>query len=220
VLTEEIFGFGWLWVINQLVSGNQAYTHIRMIAMDRFVHCFLCTLISGWQKMSESHSEPEYLWTCWQNRGDDYWMRKECWLWSCVHLAQGACYTFYSTARSLWQREIGIRLKNDSMYKQSNWSPDQAIARKLSRAIFQMETYSQLSASKYMDASTCQLITYGYLGDDCGAGQTRYLKAVRGFIGEDFCFIAISTWMIWTARDYIFDLLHFCTSRLWLASGD
>jgi len=178
--------------------------------------CFFVLWSRFNRRWSESHSEPMIMNLLGQNRGDDEW--EGCWLWSFVISLRSIVIPFIPLGGAFVQRRnwnsVWIMIR--CITKQLNLR-DQAIAKDWVVLSFQISR-SILAGYRFRNTwmpVTLQLNHYGvFLGDWCGSGANGALKPWKRFIAKDFLFLSrISTWMIWSARDYIFDLCIFWYNR-------
>jgi GH15 family glucan-1,4-alpha-glucosidase len=188
LLTEEISDLDGYLGNKPVRFGNQAYTHIQNDCYGQ-VLVSLLPLYSD-QRFTEderSHSEPMIMNLL--DKIEATMNEKDAGLWEFRHLAQEHCYTFlFHWAGACAAAKIGIRLKNDSMYNKAIDLRDQAIAKIESCYLPDRRAYSQAIGSKYMDASTLQLITMGYFGDDVERANAHLKALEEDLLAKDFLF--------------------------------
>ena len=188
LLTEEISDLDGYLGNKPVRFGNQAYTHIQNDLYGQ-VLVSLLPLYSD-QRFTEEermHSEPMIMNLL--NKIELTMNEKDAGLWEFRNLAQEHCYTFlFHWAGACAAAKMGIRLKNDTMYNKAIALRDLAIAKIESCYLPDRKAYSQAIGSKYMDASTLQLITMGYFGDDLERAN-EHLKALEeDLLAKNFLF--------------------------------
>jgi len=188
LLTEEISDLEGYLGNKPVRFGNQAYTHIQNDLYGQ-VLVSLLPLYSD-QRFTEeerSHSRPMIMNLL--NKIEETMNEKDAGLWEFRNLAQEHCYTFlFHWAGACAAAKIGIRLKSDEMYQKAIYLRDEAVKKIESCYLPDKKAYAQALGSTYMDASTLQLITMGYFGDDLERAND-HLKALEDeLLAKDFLF--------------------------------
>ncbi|WP_288373097.1 glycoside hydrolase family 15 protein [uncultured Algoriphagus sp.] len=188
LLTEEISELDGYLGNKPVRFGNQAYTHIQNDLYGQ-VLVSLLPLYSD-QRFTESeriHSEPLIMNLL--DKIEATMHEKDAGLWEFRNLAQEHCYTFlFHWAGANAAAKIGIRLKNETMYQKAIYLRDEAIKKIEACYLPERKAYAQAIGSKHMDASTLQLITMGYFGDDIERAN-EHLKALEeDLLAKDFLF--------------------------------
>jgi GH15 family glucan-1,4-alpha-glucosidase len=188
LLTEEISELDGYLGNKPVRFGNQAYTHIQNDLYGQ-VLVSLLPLYSD-QRFTESeriHSEPLIMNLL--DKIEATMHEKDAGLWEFRNLAQEHCCTFlFHWAGANAAAKIGIRLKNETMYQKAISLRDEAIKKIEACYLPERKAYAQAIGSKHMDASTLQLITMGYFGDDIERAN-EHLKALEeDLLAKDFLF--------------------------------
>ncbi|MFT7203111.1 MAG: GH15 family glucan-1,4-alpha-glucosidase, partial [Algoriphagus sp.] len=188
LLTEEISELDGYLGNKPVRFGNQAYTHIQNDCYGQ-VLVSLLPLYSD-QRFTEderSHSEPMIMNLL--EKIEATMNEKDAGLWEFRNLAQEHCYTFlFHWAGSCAAAKIGIRLKNDVMYKKAIELRDLAIGKIESCYLPDRKAYAQAIGSRFMDASTLQLITMGYFGDDLDRANAHLKALEEDLLAKNFLF--------------------------------
>ncbi len=168
--------------------GNQAYTHIQNDLYGQ-VLVSLLPLYSDQRFTEEERSSSKPMIMNLLNKIEATMDEKDAGLWEFRNLAQEHCYTFlFHWAGACAAAKIGIRLKDDSMYQKAIELRDLAITKIESCYLPDKKAYGQALGSTYMDASTLQLITMGYFGEDLERAN-EHLKALEDeLLAKDFLF--------------------------------
>lgn len=168
--------------------GNQAYTHIQNDLYGQ-VLVSLLPLYSDQRFTSKerSHSEPMIMNLL--DKIEQTMDEKDAGLWEFRSLAQEHCYTFlFHWAGSLAAAKIGKRLKNEKMYEKAMYLKDLAVAKIEACYLPDKKAYSQAIGAKHMDASTLQLITMGYFGDDIERANNHLKELEKELLSKDYLF--------------------------------
>ncbi|MFT6894945.1 MAG: GH15 family glucan-1,4-alpha-glucosidase [Algoriphagus sp.] len=188
LLTEEISELDGYLGNKPVRFGNQAYTHIQNDCYGQ-VLVSLLPLYSD-QRFTEderSHSEPMIMNLL--EKIEATMNEKDAGLWEFRNLAQEHCYTFlFHWAGSCAAAKIGIRLKNDVMYKKAIELRDLAVGKIESCYLPDRKAYAQAIGSRFMDASTLQLITMGYFGDDLDRANAHLKALEEDLLAKNFLF--------------------------------
>lgn len=188
LLTEEISDLDGYLGNKPVRFGNQAYTHIQNDLYGQ-VLVSLLPLYSD-QRFTESeksHSEPLILNLL--QKIEATMDEKDAGLWEFRNLAQKHCYTYlFHWAGACAAAKIGIRLKNDLLYQKAIELRDEAERKIESCYLPERKAYAQAIESKHMDASTLQLITMGYFGDDLERANNHLKALEEDLLAKDFLF--------------------------------
>ena len=188
LLTEEISDLDGYMGEKPVRFGNQAYTHIQNDLYGQ-VLVSLLPLYSDQRFTEEERSSSKPMIMNLLNKIEATMNEKDAGLWEFRNLAQEHCYTFlFHWAGACAAAKIGIRLKDDSMYQKAIQLRDVAIQKIESCYLPDKKAYGQALGSTYMDASTLQLITMGYFGEDLERAND-HLKALEDeLLAKDFLF--------------------------------
>jgi GH15 family glucan-1,4-alpha-glucosidase len=168
--------------------GNQAYTHIQNDLYGQ-VLVSLLPLYSDERFTEDERSSSEPMIMNLLDKIEATMDEKDAGLWEFRNLAQEHCYTFlFHWAGSCAAAKIGIRIKNDAMYQKAIRLRDAAIQKIESCYLPDRKAYAQAVGSKYMDASTLQLITMGYFGDDLERANSHLRALEEDLLAEDYLF--------------------------------
>lgn len=188
LLTEEITELaGYLG--NQPVRfGNQAYTHIQNDLYGQV----LVSLLPLYSDQRFTESERSYSAPMIMNLLDKIeatMHEKDAGLWEFRNLAQEHCYTFlFHWAGACAAAKIGIRLKNDTLYQKAIYLRDEAVKKIEACYLPDRKAYSQAIGANHMDASTLQLITMGYFGNDIERANNHLKELEKELLAKDFLF--------------------------------
>ncbi|WP_339751222.1 glycoside hydrolase family 15 protein [Algoriphagus aquimarinus] len=188
LLTEEISDLDGYLGEKPVRFGNQAYTHIQNDLYGQ-VLVSLLPLYSDQRFTEEERSSSKPMIMNLLNKIEATMNEKDAGLWEFRNLAQQHCYTFlFHWAGACAAAKIGIRLKDDSMYQKAIVLRDLAIGKIEECYLPDRKAYGQAIGSTYMDASTLQLITMGYFGEDLERAND-HLKALEDeLLAKDFLF--------------------------------
>ncbi len=188
LLTEEISDLeGYLG--NQPVRfGNQAYTHIQNDLYGQ-VLVSLLPLYSDQRFTAKERSYAEPLIYNLLHKIEETMDEKDAGLWEFRSLAQEHCYTYlFHWAGACAAAKIAIRLNNDSMHKKALQLRDQAILKIEACYLPDRKAYSQAIGSLHMDASTLQMITMGYFGQDLERANNHLKALEEDLLAKDYLF--------------------------------
>lgn len=188
LLTEEISDLDGYLGEKPVRFGNQAYTHIQNDLYGQ-VLVSLLPLYSDQRFTEEERSSSKPMIMNLLNKIEATMNEKDAGLWEFRNLAQQHCYTFlFHWAGACAAAKIGLRLKDDSMYQKAIVLRDLAIGKIEECYLPDRKAYGQAIGSTYMDASTLQLITMGYFGDDLERAND-HLKALEDeLLAKDYLF--------------------------------
>lgn len=188
LLTEEISDLAGYMGNQPVRFGNQAYTHIQNDLYGQ-VLVSLLPLYSDQRFTEEERSSSKPMITNLLNKIEATMNEKDAGLWEFRNLAQEHCYTFlFHWAGASAAAKIGIRLKDDDMYEKACRLRDEAIKKVESCYLPERKAYAQAVGSTYMDASTLQLITMGYFGDDLERANDHLKALEEELLAKDFLF--------------------------------
>ncbi|MCE7054051.1 glycoside hydrolase family 15 protein [Algoriphagus sp. AGSA1] len=188
LLTEEISELAGYLDNKPVRFGNQAYTHIQNDLYGQ-VLVSLLPLYSDQRFTEEERSSSKPLIMNLLNKIEATMNEKDAGLWEFRNLAQEHCYTFlFHWAGACAAAKIGIRLKDDGLYKKAIVLRDMAIAKIEECYLPERKAYAQAIGSTFMDASTLQLITMGYFGDDLERANNHLKALEEELLAKDFLF--------------------------------
>ncbi|HCB47565.1 MAG TPA: glycosyl hydrolase, partial [Algoriphagus sp.] len=168
--------------------GNQAYTHIQNDLYGQ-VLVSLLPLYSDhrFTESERSHSEPMIMNLL--DKIEATMHEKDAGLWEFRNLAQEHCYTFlFHWAGACAAAKIGIRMKNEAMYQKAIALREEAVKKIEACYLPDKKAYAQAIGAQHMDASTLQLITMGYFGDDLERANNHLKQLEKELLAKDFLF--------------------------------
>lgn len=188
LLTEEISALEGYLGNKPVRFGNQAYTHIQNDLYGQ-VLVSLLPLYSDQRFTESERSSSQPMIMNLLDKIEETMNEKDAGLWEFRNLAQEHCYTFlFHWAGACAAAKIGTRMKNDTMYQKAVELRDQAITKIESCYLPDRKAYSQAVGSKYMDASTLQMITMGYFGDDLERANDHLKALEEDLLAKNFLF--------------------------------
>lgn len=188
LLTEEISDLAGYLDNKPVRFGNQAYTHIQNDLYGQ-VLVSLLPLYSDQRFTEEERSSSKPMIMNLLNKIEATMNEKDAGLWEFRNLAQEHCYTFlFHWAGSCAAAKIGRRLKDDQLHEKAVMLRDQAAAKIEQCYLPGRKAYAQAVGSTYMDASTLQLITMGYFGDDLERANDHLKELEKELLAKDFLF--------------------------------
>jgi GH15 family glucan-1,4-alpha-glucosidase len=168
--------------------GNQAYTHIQNDLYGQ-VLVSLLPLYSDQRFTSKERSYSEPMIMNLLDKIEKTMHEKDAGLWEFRNLAQEHCYTFlFHWAGALAAAKIGKRLKNDAMYQKAMYLKDEAVKKIEACYLPDRKAYAQAIGVNHMDASTLQLITMGYFGDDVERANNHLIELEKELLSKDYLF--------------------------------
>jgi GH15 family glucan-1,4-alpha-glucosidase len=168
--------------------GNQAYTHIQNDLYGQ-VLVSLLPLYSDQRFTSKERSYSEPMIMNLLDKIEKTMHEKDAGLWEFRNLAQEHCYTFlFHWAGALAGAKIGKRLKNEEMYQKAMYLKDEAVKKIEACYLPDRKAYAQAIGSNHMDASTLQLITMGYFGDDIERANNHLKELEKELLSKDYLF--------------------------------
>jgi len=188
LLTEEISDLAGYLDNKPVRFGNQAYTHIQNDLYGQ-VLVSLLPLYSDQRFTEEERSSSKPMIMNLLNKIEATMNEKDAGLWEFRNLAQEHCYTFlFHWAGACAAAKIGRRLKDDQLQEKAELLRDQAAAKIEQCYLPDRKAYAQAVGSTYMDASTLQLITMGYFGDDLERANGHLKELEKELLAKDFLF--------------------------------
>jgi len=188
LLTEEISDLDGYLGNKPVRFGNQAYTHIQNDLYGQ-VLVSLLPLYSDQRFTESERSSSQPMIMNLLDKIEETMHEKDAGLWEFRNLAQEHCYTFlFHWAGACAAAKIGIRMKNDTMYQKAIELRDEATKKIEACYLPDRKAYAQAVGSKYMDASTLQLITMGYFGDDLERANDHLKALEEDLLAKDFLF--------------------------------
>ncbi|MBD8487907.1 glycoside hydrolase family 15 protein [Echinicola sp. CAU 1574] len=168
--------------------GNQAYTHIQNDLYGQVLVSLLPLYADKrFIESEKSHSTPFI-----HNLLDmieETMNEKDAGLWEFRNLAQEHCYTFiFHWAGSCAAIKIADRLGDDSLKVKAERLKGQAIKKIEACYVPEMKAYAQAIGTKNMDASTLQLITMGYFGNDIERANNHLKMLEKDLLAKDYLF--------------------------------
>ncbi|WP_026951999.1 glycoside hydrolase family 15 protein [Algoriphagus mannitolivorans] len=187
-LTEEISPLDGYLGNKPVRFGNQAYTHVQNDLYGQVLVSLLPLYSdSRFTAQERSYSEPIIMNLL--NKIEHTMEEKDAGLWEFRNLAQEHCYTFlFHWAGASAAIKIANRLNNQEMHRKA--TELKAMAAKKIEACYlpDRKAYAQAIGVTHMDASTLQLITMGYFGDDIERAN-NHLKALESeLLAKDYLF--------------------------------
>ncbi|WP_200975911.1 glycoside hydrolase family 15 protein [Echinicola sp. 20G] len=168
--------------------GNQAYTHIQNDLYGQVLVSLLPLYADKrFIESEKSHSAPFI-----HNLLDmieETMNEKDAGLWEFRNLAQEHCYTFiFHWAGSCAAIKIADRLGDDSLKVKAERLKGLAIEKIEACYVPEMKAYAQAIGTKNMDASTLQLITMGYFGNDIERANNHLKMLEKDLLAKDYLF--------------------------------
>ncbi|WP_144602193.1 glycoside hydrolase family 15 protein [Algoriphagus algorifonticola] len=188
LLVEEISDLDGYLGNKPVRFGNQAYTHIQNDLYGQ-VLVSLLPLYSDhrFTESERSHSEPMIMNLL--DKIEATMHEKDAGLWEFRNLAQEHCYTFlFHWAGACAAAKIGIRMKNEAMYQKAIALREEAVKKIEACYLPEKKAYAQAIGAKHMDASTLQLITMGYFGDNLERANNHLKQLEKELLAKDFLF--------------------------------
>lgn len=187
-LSEEISSLDGYLGNKPVRFGNQAYTHVQNDLYGQVLVSLLPLYSdSRFTAKERSYSEPIIMNLL--NKIEQTMEEKDAGLWEFRNLAQEHCYTFlFHWAGASAAIKIANRLKNEEMHRKAT-ELKAAAAKKIEACYLpDRKAYAQAIGVTHMDASTLQLITMGYFGDDIERAN-NHLKALESeLLAKDYLF--------------------------------
>lgn len=187
-LTEEISELDGYLGNKPVRFGNQAYTHVQNDLYGQ-VLVSLLPLYSDARFTAKERSYSEPIIMNLLNKIEHTMEEKDAGLWEFRNLAQEHCYTFlFHWAGACAAIKIATRLQNEEMHRKATQLKE-AASRKIETCYLpDRKAYAQAVGVTHMDASTLQLITMGYFGNDIERAN-NHLKALESeLLAKDYLF--------------------------------
>ncbi|AWW31482.1 glycoside hydrolase family 15 protein [Echinicola strongylocentroti] len=168
--------------------GNQAYTHIQNDLYGQVLVSLLPLYADKrFIESEKSHSAP-FIHNL-LDKIEETMNEKDAGLWEFRNLAQEHCYTFiFHWAGSCAAIKIADRLEDSSMKEKAERLRLQAIEKIEACYVPEMKAYAQAIGTKNMDASTLQLITMGYFGNDTERANNHLKMLEKDLLAKDYLF--------------------------------
>ncbi|MDX5340156.1 MAG: glycoside hydrolase family 15 protein [Cyclobacteriaceae bacterium] len=187
-LSEEISQLNGYLGNKPVRFGNQAYTHVQNDLYGQ-VLVSLLPLYSDARFTAKERNYSEPIIMNLLNKIEHTMEEKDAGLWEFRNLAQEHCYTFlFHWAGACAAIKIAARLQNQEMHQKASQLKE-AAARKIETCYLpDRKAYAQAVGVTHMDASTLQLITMGYFGNDIERAN-NHLKALESeLLAKDYLF--------------------------------
>ena len=168
--------------------GNQAYTHIQNDLYGQVLVSLLPLYADKrFIESEKSHSAP--LIHILLSKIEDTMHEKDAGLWEFRNLQQEHCYTFlFHWAGASAAIKIADRLGDAPMKEKAIHLRNESIKKIESCYIPDLKAYSQAVGTRNMDASTLQLITMGYFGNDIERASNHLKMLEKDLLAKDFLF--------------------------------
>jgi len=168
--------------------GNQAYTHVQNDLYGQVLVSLLPLYADKrFIESEKSHSKPfiHNLLSKIEATMDE----KDAGLWEFRKLQQQHCYTFlFHWAGACSAIKIADRLKDSKMKSKALELKAKAIEKIEACYIPELKAYSQAIGTTNMDASTLQLITMGYFGEDIERANDHLKMLEKDLLAKNFLF--------------------------------
>lgn len=188
LLTEKLSDLAGYQGNKPVRFGNQAYTHIQNDLYGQ-VLVSLLPLYSDQRFTAKERSYSVPMITNLLDKIEKTMHEKDAGLWEFRNLAQEHCYTFlFHWAGACAAAKIGSRLNNQAISEKAIYLRDEAIKKIEACYLPERKAYAQAIGSKYMDASTLQLITMGYFGNDIERANDHLKALEEDLLAKDFLF--------------------------------
>lgn len=168
--------------------GNQAYTHIQNDLYGQVLVSLLPLYADKrFIESEKSHSKP-FIHNI-LSKIEATMDEKDAGLWEFRNLQQLHCYTFlFHWAGASAAIKIADRLKDGAMKDKALELKGKATERIEACYIPELKAYAQAIGSRNMDASTLQLITMGYFGDDIERANDHLKMLEKDLLAKNFLF--------------------------------
>ncbi len=168
--------------------GNQAYTHIQNDLYGQVLVSLLPLYADKrFIESEKSHSKP-FINNLLQ-KIEETMDEKDAGLWEFRNLKQEHCYTFlFHWAGASSAIKIAERLNDEEMKAKAIRLKNIAGEKIEACYIPEMKAYSQAIGTTNMDASTLQLITMGYFGDDIERANNHLKALEKDLLAKDYLF--------------------------------
>ncbi|GGZ28597.1 glucoamylase [Echinicola pacifica] len=188
LLTEELSELSGYMGNQPVRFGNQAYTHIQNDLYGQVLVSLLPLYADKrFIEAEKSHSAP-FIHNL-LDKIEETMNEKDAGLWEFRNLAQEHCYTFiFHWAGSCAAIKIADRMGDDEMRTKAERLKQLSIDKIEACYIPEMKAYSQAIGTKNMDASTLQLITMGYFGNDLERANNHLKMLEKDLLAEDYLF--------------------------------
>ncbi|WP_209330319.1 glycoside hydrolase family 15 protein [Lunatimonas salinarum] len=168
--------------------GNQAYTHIQNDLYGQVLVSLLPLYADKrFTESEKSHSRPFI--NNLLHKIEQTMDEKDAGLWEFRRLQQQHCYTFlFHWAGASAAIKIADRLKDGNMKEKAVYLKNLAAEKIEQCYVPDLKAYAQAIGSRNMDASTLQLITMGYFGDDCERANNHLKMLEKDLLAKDYLF--------------------------------
>ncbi|MFC4872863.1 glycoside hydrolase family 15 protein [Negadavirga shengliensis] len=168
--------------------GNQAYTHIQNDLYGQVLVSLLPLYADKrFIESEKSHSKPFI--NNLLHKIEETMHEKDAGLWEFRNLQQEHCYTFlFHWAGACSAIKMAERLGDEEMKEKAIELKKTAIDKIEACYVPELKAYAQSIGSKNMDASTLQLITMGYFGDDLERANNHLKALEKELLAKDFLF--------------------------------
>lgn len=168
--------------------GNQAYTHVQNDLYGQVLVSLLPLYADKrFIESEKSHSKPfiHNLLSKIEATMDE----KDAGLWEFRNLQQQHCYTFlFHWAGACSAIKIADRLKDTEMKRKALELKAKAVEKIEACYMPDLKAYAQAIGTTNMDASTLQLITMGYFGDDIERANDHLKMLEKDLLAKNFLF--------------------------------
>lgn len=168
--------------------GNDAYTHIQNDLYGQVLVSLLPLYADKrFVESEKSHSKP-FIYNL-LDKIEETMDEKDAGLWEFRNLKQEHCYTFlFHWAGSCAAIKIAERMNDTEMMEKAIDLKNKAMQKIEACYIPERKAYAQAIESKHMDASTLQLITMGYFGDDIEKANNHLKALEEDLLAKNFLF--------------------------------
>lgn len=168
--------------------GNQAYTHVQNDLYGQ-VLVSLLPLYTDKRFTESEHSYSSRMIMDLLDKIEATMHEKDAGLWEFRNLAQEHCYTFlFHWAGSSAAAKIGIQLENDALYQKAIYLRDESVKKIEACYLPDRKAYAQAIGTTHMDASSLQLITMGYFGNNLERANNHLKELEKELLAKDFLF--------------------------------
>ncbi|MDN3669701.1 glycoside hydrolase family 15 protein [Echinicola jeungdonensis] len=168
--------------------GNQAFTHIQNDLYGQVLVSLLPLYADKrFIESEKSHSAPFI--NNLLDKISETMNEKDAGLWEFRNIQQEHCYTFlFHWAGACAAIKIAERLQDEGMKSKAIQLKHEAKQKIESCYVPEMKAYAQAIGTKNMDASTLQLITMGYFGNDIERANNHLKMLEKDLLAKDYLF--------------------------------
>lgn len=187
-LTEKICDLDGYLGNKPVRFGNQAYTHIQNDLYGQVLVSLLPLYADKrFIESEKSHSKPFI--NNLLHKVEETMYEKDAGLWEFRNLQQEHCYTFlFHWAGACSAIKMAERLEDEKMKEKAQELKDVATKKIEACYVPELKAYAQAIGSKNMDASTLQLITMGYFGENLERANNHLKALEKELLAGDFLF--------------------------------